>query len=480
MGEYWRRLGAAGIATFAALSSPEDGNHHFLGPLYDGTPKEVWQACSALYAPVSASLELWDRAFEPGQAFEANVWLFNDTHQAVEVSWQTVVADENGTAVRSAVNRHLVPAHERLIVPARFELPQHGSRAVVQAAVLNAPQPVSSWPVRLHRVKRPNMLIGKTFSMLGDEPELRAFALENGMLETNENADLLLGGQNALARMHADECFLADVQQRMAQGSGLLLAQIGPQLWGEGYLDDRTQIRLDGTTGLRHEQSWQYRLPFGLTLRFDAQAEAESCCHPAGGKWQFDGMNRGALQLSNGYRGNINAPAVSMEIEPSDRQSLLEQWMRRGAPEQMLLSCPDCTAYHLEGFYAFSEAPSEKTAIALRQRVRFLVADAPSLQKRIDPEAEMEIIQLGRLLAETADSQVAPKPEPLAVCGRDLKRVVACALKPAPDSGTLVLSQLLTGGRLAKGFEQPGLYGARRDPKMIQLMLSLFCRALGR
>ncbi len=479
VGEYWRRIGVAGYATFAALSSPEDGNHHFLGALKDGNPKSVWQACSALYAPIAACLELWDRAFEHGQTAQANVWLFNDTYQDAEIRWQTSVIDEDGVSVNGDVQCHKVAACSHLIVPVTFTLPHHGSRAVVQVAVLDELHPVSAWPVRLHHISVPESLKGQTFAMLSDEPELRAFALEYGMVEDENAPRVLLGGQDALAHMHTDAAFRTQLEKKMRSGSSMLLCEIGPRLLGEGYIEDRSQIRLDGNTLLECEQSWQYRLPFDLTVRFDALAEAESCCHPPMGLRKFDFLNRGALQLSNGYRGAINAPAVAMELESSDRQGILEQWKRRGAPEDMLLNCPDCTAYHLEGFYAFAETASQDTADALRERVRFLVADAPSLEKRIDPEAEIEVIQLGRLLSNAPVLSSVSAPQPLVVCGRDLNQVVVCEFKPEADCGKLIISQLLTGGRLMAAYSQPGLYGARRDPEMIQMMLSLLDRVLG-
>lgn len=471
VGEYWRRVGVAGCATFCALSSPEDGNHHFLGRLEDGVPKDVWQACSAFFAPCAASLELWDRSFEPGQNIIANIWLINDSSSPAVLHWQTAVEDDAGHEFRSQVYENQVEPHSSMIVPAHFTLPASGTRAVLKACLLDEPYPVSAWPVRLHRTIGLEELKDLSFAMISEEPELRAFALANGLREDPQHPALLLGGNEALQQMQCDKAFRLSVEERIHCGAGMLLAQIGPKLLGEGYFNDRSQIRLDGDTHLRHQQSWRYELPFGRILRFDALAEAESCCHPPQRQKAFEGLQRGALQLSNGYRGGLTASAVSMELEPADHQGMLEQWIRRGAEKDTLLNSPHCTAYELEGFYAFSPEPSEETAALLRSRVRFLVADAPSLEKRIDPEAEMRIIPLGRLLEEAKCKTPAPPPEPIAVCGRGLKQIAACSFRPEKTSGTVVLSQLLTKGRLMKDFEEEGLYGARFDPEMAQLML---------
>src|ERR1017187_10316620 len=80
--EYWRRIGAAGFAPFCILSSPQDGNTWFLGPLKDGNPKPVWNAMSAAYAPISLSLDVWDRNYSPGQAVTLPLYFFNETDRS--------------------------------------------------------------------------------------------------------------------------------------------------------------------------------------------------------------------------------------------------------------------------------------------------------------------------------------------------------------------------------------------------------------
>lgn len=73
--EYWRRIDAGGFAPFCILSSWEDGNTWFMGNLKDGNPKPVWEDLTAAFSPVSVSLELWDRNFEPGQKIDLPVYL---------------------------------------------------------------------------------------------------------------------------------------------------------------------------------------------------------------------------------------------------------------------------------------------------------------------------------------------------------------------------------------------------------------------
>lgn len=42
----------------------------------------------------------------------------------------------------------------------------------------------------------------------------------------------------------------------------------------------------------------------------------------------------------------------------------------------------------------------------------------------------------------------------------------------------MILSQLLTAGRLAPGFGQPGLYGLRYDPAAAQLVVNMLAAGL--
>jgi hypothetical protein len=60
---------------------------------------------------------------------------------------------------------------------------------------------------------------------------------------------------------------------------------------------------------------------------------------------------------------------------------------------------------------------------------------------------------------------------PLAVAGKEL--VKSPAVKIAFDDGALIISQLLTSGRLAEGFGSDGLYGVRYDPAAVQVVLNM-------
>ena len=480
VGEYWRRIGIAGCSNFCALSSPADGNNLFLGPLKNGIPKHVWAACSVLYAPRAASLKIWDRAFTLCQTIQVEVCLMNDTDEPAELHWRTAVIAADGERTMGPIRLDTVPAYGRVSRSAEMKLPSLGNTARLQALLWESPWPVSEWPVRLHQVNPPSCLQGKSFSMLSEDEEWRFFALSFGMVEQPfETANVLLGNHQTLLRINEDAALRSAIARRISEGAGLLLVQLGPQWLGEGYFSDRSEICLDGDTKLIHTQSRRYRLPFDRIVRFDAQAEAESCCHPPYGASHFPHLQRGALQLCNGYRGGLAVPAASMILEPNDYQSMYQEWIQHGADEKLLLA-PDCTAYHLEGFYAFSTQPSEETALALRQRVRFLVSDAPSLAQRMDPESEMDVIPVGEMLRNASKSSNGSALEPLAVCGRGLNRIAAGFFRPQSDGGVVVLSQLLTKGRLVPGFGIPGLYGVRYDPEMAQFASSLLSRCIER
>jgi beta-galactosidase len=85
VGEYWRRIGAAGYSPFCALGSHEDGSHWFEGDLKEGNPKPVWEALAVIWSPLAASIDLWDQNFVGGQVIDVPVHFINDTAEAVEM-----------------------------------------------------------------------------------------------------------------------------------------------------------------------------------------------------------------------------------------------------------------------------------------------------------------------------------------------------------------------------------------------------------
>ena len=70
--------------------------------------------------------------------------------------------------------------------------------------------------------------------------------------------------------------------------------------------------------------------------------------------------------------------------------------------------------------------------------------------------------------------------EPMAVAGKGLSKVPVVKISFSDDAGSVIVSQLLTQGRLAKGFGSGGLYGVRYDPAAVQMVLNMIQASLVR
>lgn len=466
--EYWRILGVAGYANFCALGSRQDGNHLFLGPLRDNRPKPAWQACSAAYADCAACIELWDRAFVQGETVTAPLHFFRDCAGTAPLTARVEVLDEAGNIVSCDAYTMQPEPYGRADRLVSVVLPTYGERCTIRARMGAA---VSAWPVRLYqRVEKPS-LRGKRVWVLGGDGELTAFARSVGMrlAEPGEPCDLIAGGSGAVRLLRENPDMNARVEAAVSAGAGLLLTQVGPRALGEGYLEGRS-VRADGLTAT-DEQNWTESLPFGLTVNYHSLPEPESCCHRAPASEPYwKGLHRQALQVSNGYRGGLNAPAAGMTVEGLGREAYLRQWTSRGASPE-LFEHENAVAYSLCGFYAFAEEPNDAVCGRLRDHVRLLIEDAPSLQDSADPEAPIGVEEIAAVYR--ALPQRRSELHPIAVCGRTLERAAAFVLRLENVRGPIIISQLLTEGRLHADYAQPGMDGPHTDPEMVRLVLNM-------
>ena len=467
--EYWRTIGITGYTIFCALSSPEDGNHHFLGPLRENRPKPVWQASSAALAPKAACAQIWDRALLRGQRVCFPLWFFRDANGEEALDARVEVVDEEGRVTFSAPYSARPEPYGRACVEARVELADHGERCTIRSVFANA---VSAWPVRLYSKPDAPSLAGRRVFLIDEDEELRAFAGEFGMrlTELGEACDLVLGAAAAAQRLERDAALRAHVEAAVRDGAGMLLLELGPRALGEGYLEDKYSVCTDGRTRFSVRE-WTQALPFDLMLRFHALPEPESCCHRAPGSEPFwEGLQRQALQISNGYRGGLNAPAAAMTVEGIGREAYRAQWLARGATPE-LFDAQDGVAYEICGYYAFSNQPDEAVRERLLQKFKRQLEDAPSLAEQVYPDADVNVEHVSRRYRSLPER--SGQLEPVVVCGHALERAVVVSLQLEGVGGRILLSQLLTGGRLHPRFAQPGVYGAHYDPEMARLVLNM-------
>lgn len=312
------------------------------------------------------------------------------------------------------------------------------------------------------------------FGLPDDELELRDFLAANGLASCDQDdprARVVLTSTASWQRMQSDEGFLDRLGRTIGRGRSLLMLDIGPVLLGQGYLGQLGPLQ--GGRSVADPRTWEVNLFHGVRLAFRELPEPESCLHPAvesDGLW--DGLDCQYTWLWNGLRGGLVVPAVEMEPGGLSPDAFLSLWAGRGADLALVQGGEGYYAYELAGFYAFSRARGAETEHALRARVRFLVEDAPALAVSIDPDGPIKVSDLCRQYAASAQGK-AIALVPLANCGKGLTRVPVVQVGFTPGMGSLILSQLLTKGRLAPGYGQEGLYGVRYDPAAAQFVLNM-------
>lgn len=486
--EYWRRIGAAGISPFCALGSKQDGNSWFLGPLKMGIPKPVWPALAAAFSPRSVSMELWDRNFTPGQNLNLPLYLFNDLSEEAILSVVISIEDEEEEVVYTKKLASPVPPFSKRIVHADLEMPLSTGDYMLYARLTNPPPGVkypvvSSWDFRVFRAKVPENVKGTAIAVPENETELKQMLTRLNIATvpvTDRSARVLvtsLKSWNDLAK--GDTVLSGMLQSEIFSGKSVVMLDVGDRTLGQGYPDEEGNLGpLQGVVRLTDPEVKSYNLFKGVSLKFTETAEPESHLHPpAKNRYLWNEMPDEYSRLWNGLRGGLIVPAADMEFSGLSREAFAAQWVLRGASEEMIKKGP-CYAYDLQGFYEFSDRPGDREVQKkLRDKIDFLVKDAPALATAINPRSPIEITDLHNGYLE-ATSGIAQNYLPLASCGKNLTRTPVALVEFGKGKGTLLVSQLLTAGRLAEDFGEEGLYGIRYDEVAVQMVLNMISLSL--
>lgn len=460
--EYWRRLRAAGIAQFCSLSSWEDGNHHFLGALAEKKPKPVWAAMTAAWAPVSVSLDLWDRNFLRGSAPVLKLWFFNDT-----VAPRSLVAElrairlDGSVAVSVRIALDLA-AWSRTVRELAFTLPDETGPLLLELELLEAPlvahRVISQWRICLH--DHPVLPPHSAITVDESDRELMAYAAQLGATIT-ENAPIVLASRELWKRLAAgDATARSQLESWLKSGRDVILLEAGPSGYGMESVEDQP----------KQVAAAEVRLPlvWGLHAIFRELAEGDSCFHAtAEGAALWQDLAPENTCLWNGMRGGTVLPCWDLYFEGLHAEAFLQQWRERGANPDAIQT-GRCFAYEVAGFYAFASERDPATEAALRTRVEFLFADAPALHSRVNPKAPIVCTDLHAAWLRCGGA--ARSITTLAVAGKNLRRTPLVLVEFGPESGRLVVSQLITTGRLAPNFARPDYpepnphYALRVDP----------------
>ena len=108
----------------------------------------------------------------------------------------------------------------------------------------------------------------------------------------------------------------------------------------------------------------------------------------------------------------------------------------------------------------------------------FLIEDMPALALSLPQHTPVRVIDLSTGYRSNHDSR-ASGFRPLASSGKDLLRTPVTQVFFGPGEGSLILSQLITEGRLAKGYApRRKSHRLKYDEAAVQFVLNMFDTAL--
>jgi hypothetical protein len=482
--EYWRRIGAAGLSPFCILGSWYDGSHWFMGKLSEGNPKPVWNKLTAAWSPQSVSIDLWDKNFLPGEEVKLPLYLFNNTDGNKEFSVKILLKDKNEKIYIEKDQRYNnIEAFSTTRKDLSIVLPSGAGKYIVSAELLNRPEAVkypvvSEWEINVFRAVIPETLLKPGFAVGAAENEIIKFIQDNRMKSvplTDTSAKIILLSREGWTRISTGDKELPGMLEgAVNRGVSVILLDAGDRYLGQGYPKDKNDLGpLQAVASKPNTPVRTYDLFGGIRLSFSEAAEPESHIHPDRNNaelWKNIPIDH--TWLWNGMRGGLITPATNFEFSGLSSSAFLAQWIPRGADETSMKK-DGYYAYSLEGFYEFSNSPDDNAAKAkLKSKLNFLINDAPALANSLNPNAPVVVDDLSGEFRE-ASRGMGEELIPLVSSGKNLTRTPVIMIKFGKDKGNLIVSQLLTSGRLAKGFGEAGLYGVRYDPVAVGFVLNM-------
>ena len=481
--EYFRRIGAAGFTPFCALGSPEDGNHHFLGPLKFGLPKPVWGALTAAYAPVSISLDVWNRNYTPGQKIDVPLHIFNDTSEDKELEIELFVSGEYNKKVYGSKTTILVQAdaYSTQQKTVAFTIPETDGRYRLNALLVTPQNGImhevlSSWRVFSVRKKIPANLANARVAVLhdADDEELPAFLINNNikLVDIHGRPDIVLVSVSAFKQLASDISIKSVCELLLAQGVNFIFLDVGEMDLGQGYMEGNALGGFAVAPKIESESVTEYPLLCGLKAQFALVAEPESCLHPtkhSANLWA--NLSKDNTWLWSGLKGGLIVPATNMSVSALSQNAFLNVWKSRGADIEQIQT-GDYYVYYLESHYAFSTNYNKAVEDELKRKIKLLVDDAPSLAKAINYNGKIQVVNLSRAYEDCRNGIIESIKE-LAVCGKGLIRTPLIEVTLENCGGRVVLSQLITKNRLDKTNQSAQLSCASFDPACEQFVLNM-------
>ena len=485
LGEYWRRLGAAGIGAFAIASSYEDGNNWYMGDLREGNLKPVWDALTPVWAPRAALMDIWDRNFKPGQSYSLPVHFVNDSDDSEPINALLEILDSKDRKVWSRKIRQDVPAHDRTIEEIIIQMPSACGSYRLALTTLNPGKKVkksvvSEWDINVLDAKCPERLAASKVYIPESEKELRAMALNENLILADriEDAHVILTGENVFNDFSA---YAQDIDSAVKRGTSVVMLNVGERFLGKQYVDGQENIGAAVRPIQTSTEVISMPLFAGLTLNSAIYHEGESHIHPVSDSDElWYNLDKENTRLWNGLRGGLMVPSAGMELQGLSQEAFTRQWAEKGADIEKIRKGP-YFAYDHQGFYEFSHrGDDESIKKKLKDKVFFLIQDMPALDLSLDKNAPVQVIDLhGGYKANSGGRAV--EFVPLASAGKDLVKNPVMKIRFGEGEGCLVLSQLIMEGRLAEGYApEKEFYPVKYDEAAVQFVLNMMESALNK
>lgn len=487
--EYWRRIGASGVSPFCILGSHEDGNHWFMGKLKEGKPKPVWSELTCAWSPQSVSIELWDKNFVPGQVLNLPIYLFNDTPNKNRFEVKLSLRDNFGKIFKEEFLTYAdIESFTTKVEHYNLILPFKTGKYIISAELLNRPEQVkysiiSQWEVNVFKTIVPEVLLQSEVSVSANEPEIIQFLNDNHIRHvslSDTTAQIILLSKAGWEKISEhDQVLLDKIEKAINNGTSVILLDVGDRYLGQGYPKDKGDLGpLQGVVTKSNTPVKTYNLFGGIELSFNEVAEPESHIHPdKNNSALWDHIQLDYTWLWNGMRGGLIVPATNMEFAGLSSSAFLSQWLVNGADENKIKN-DSYYAYELEGFYEFSNNPEDNELTRkLKEKISFLVEDAPALANSLNPRAPVKVTNISKAYKDSKNG-MGESLTPLANAGKGLTRTPIVMISFGKGKGNLIVSQLLTSGRLASGYGEQGLYGIRYDEVAAQFVLNMMDLAI--
>lgn len=473
--EYWRRIDAAGYSPFCLLGSPEDGSHHYMGPLEKGLFKPVMNDLAVVFSPISCSMDLWNKNFLPGETISFPLHLFNEEHSSTRIELVCQVKDQDQNNLTEDKYVFELEPTSHIVKDIELTLPQLEGQWTICCQIINPPAYLkvplrSTWAVY---TLEPKASIKNPIAVYPWDEELKAF-LNNKHIpicnpEDNLKAPLITGAET-WKKLEVDSILESTFKERLYYGGSIVMLDVGPR---ELYLPGH-ESALASLYKPEAYKKTERSLFDDILLTFSQVPEPESCFHPTEeGQHLWKHLHEENTRLWNGLRGGLVLPTWDMEVRVPSHQGFINYWSEKGAETNGIMA-KNYYAFELAGFYTFTYDEDDILAQkALRDKVRFLVEDAPALKVSIDTEAPLTKLNLAHMYQAIPSHSSIETQCPLVSSGKDLVRTPVVSISYKEHGNKLVLSQLLTEGRLHNkmGSFQP--YELYEDPAAGQFILNL-------